>query len=220
MFLFLFSCQSTEVVEVPEPVVQTVVEEVPEVVEEPKPNQPPQVVSLEFAESKYTQGDSVSINFETFDPDGDNVREEILWSINGRELISQKGKTLRKSDLKRGDKVVVNLVVRDEYSEKQDKIETTIENAPPQWSSDPREIREIEGYTVRAVDPDGDPISYRLVGQPDGMSISSSGRLSYKGSETEKGGSYMIDVIAEDPEKAAVKWSFAIQLSPGSGAGQ
>ena len=30
----------------------------------------------------------------------------------------------------------------------------------------------------------------------------------------------MINVIAEDPDRAAVQWSFGIQLSPGSGSGQ
>jgi hypothetical protein len=220
MFLFLFSCGPSEVPVVSEPAVQVEEEVVAPKVKEASLNQQPQIVSLEFSESVYIQGASVSIDFETFDPDGDNLRDEIFWSVNGRELISQKGKILRVKDLKRGDKVVATLVVRDGDIEAQKKIETTVDNAPPQWESDPRIIREIDGYTVKAIDPDGDSITYRLVGQPEGMSISSGGRLSYKGSETEKGGAYTIRVIAEDPDKALVQWSFGIQLSPGSGAGQ
>ena len=226
LFYFLmWGCSSEQpekVAATPAPVVEEV-EPSEEVIEEDEiPNQPPQIVSFEFEQSQYTQGEELRVTYETFDPESDAVREEVFWNINGRELIAEKGKVLRKRTLKRGDKVVVSLVARDsssnESTEAQKTIETTIENSPPQWVRDPREIRELEGYTVQAMDPDGDPITYRLSGAPEGMSISQRGRLSYKGSTTEKGGNYTISIIAEDPEKDAVQWSFSIQLSPGSDA--
>lgn len=224
-YLLMWGCsseQATPVASEPVAVVEAV-EPSEEVIEEDNvPNQPPQIVSFEFEKVKYLQGEELRVNYETFDPEGDAVREEIFWNINGRELIAEKGSVLRKRTLKRGDKVVVTLVARDssstESTEAQKVIETTIENSPPQWVRDPRDIKEIEGYTVQAMDPDGDPITYRLTGEPEGMSISQRGRLSYKGSTTEKGGSYTISIIAEDPEKDAVQWSFSIQLSPGSDA--
>lgn len=208
-----------------EPVVSNVEEVQPSeepVLDEPPINQPPQIVSLEFEKTEYLQGEELRIVYESMDPEGDAIRDEIFWSVNGRELIAEKGKLLRKKNLKRGDQVVATLVVRDtsstEATEAQRSIQTTIANSPPQWVRDPREIKEIEGYTVQAVDPDGDSVTYRLSGAPEGMSISQRGRLSYKGSTTEKGGAYTIAIIAEDPEKAAVQWSFSIQLSPGSDA--
>jgi hypothetical protein len=223
-YFFMWGCtseQPEEVVSKPAPVVEEV-EPSEEVIEEEIPNQPPQIVSFKFEQSEYTQGEELRVTYETFDPEGDAVREEVFWNINGRELIAEKGKVLRKRTLKRGDKVVVTLVARDsssnESTEAQKIIETTIKNSPPQWVRDPREIKELEGYTVQAMDPDGDPITYRLSGAPEGMSISQRGRLSYKGSTTEKGGNYTISIIAEDPEKDAVQWSFSIQLSPGSDA--
>ena len=85
-----------------------------------------------------------------------------------------------------------------------------------QWLRDPRALKQLDGYTVQAMDPDGDPLTYRLQGAPKGMTISNTGQISYKGSTREPGGAYTIAVLAEDPQKAVVQWSFSIQLSPGS----
>ena len=89
-------------------------------------------------------------------------------------------------------------------------------NAPPQWLRDPRDLTQVDGYTVEAVDPDGDPLTYRLEEGAERHVHINTGKISYKGSTTEPGGDYTIRVIAEDSENALVQWSFAIQLSPGS----
>ncbi len=211
----LLACQSEEISTpvVEEPVVEKVVEE--ELPEPEKLNHQPSVVSLEFDKDGYIYSDTIGIEYETFDQDGDATREEVTWTVNDKELISEKGKTLRRK-VKKGDTVVATLIVKDGTLESQRSISTTIENAPPQWLRDPRTITKIDGYTVQAVDPDGDKISYRLKGAPQGMTISNTGRLSYTGSTKEPGGAYTITVIAEDPDKTSVQWSFQIQLSPGS----
>ena len=152
-YFLLWGCtseQPEEVISKPAPVVEEVEPSGEAIEEEEMPNQPPQIVSFEFEQSEYTQGEELRVTYETFDPEGDAVREEVFWNINGRELIAEKGKVLRKRTLKRGDKVVVSLVARDsssnESTEAQKTIETTIENSPPQWVRDPREIKELEGY--------------------------------------------------------------------------
>jgi len=216
LMLFVFGCTS----EPPPPVVPVApVEDVeieePEV-EPEKLNHQPNVVSFAFEQDTYVNSDTVSVEYKTFDADGDATREELFWSVNGRELISEKGKVLRRKNLKKGDAIVATLVVKDGVLENQQSIQTTIGNAPPQWLRDPRALKELDGYTVQAMDPDGDPLTYRLQGAPKGMTISNTGRISYKGSTTEPGGAYTIAVLAEDPAKAVVQWSFSIQLSPGS----
>ena len=197
----------------PEPIVEPDIE--PAIEAEIRNNQP-HISLLEFTDRNYQYTDPISISYETFDPDGDSTREEVFWAINGQELIAAKGKTLRRSGLKKGDMVTATVVVTDGKQENQKSIQTTIQNAPPQWLRDPRTISQIDGYQVQATDPDGDPILYRLEGAPDGMSISEKGRISYTGSTEEKGGQYTVRVIAEDPEKANVQWSFSIVLSAGS----
>ena len=209
------ACQSEQPIE--PPTVEPKPEVVEEVVEEPeKLNHQPHVVSLNFTQDSYIYSDTIEVEFETFDPDGDSTREELLWTINGKELISEKGRALRRKNIKKGDEIVVTLVVKDGLLENQQSIKTVVDNAPPQWLKDPRNLTKVDGYTVQAFDPDGDPLSYRLEGAPDGMSISNTGRIAYKGSTAEPGGDYTIRVIAEDSEKALVQWSFSIQLSPGS----
>ena len=190
---------------------------VEEVLEEPEqPNHQPHVVSLSFTKNSYIYSDTIEVEYETFDPDGDSTREEIFWTVNGKELISEKGRKLRRKNIKKGDEIIATLVVKDNMLENQQSIKTVVGNAPPQWLRDPRTLTTIDGYTVQAVDPDGDALTYRLEGAPKGMSISNQGRISYKGSTSEPGGDYTIRVIAEDPEKALVQWSFSIQLTSGS----
>ena len=191
-----------------------IVEEVPD--EPEQPNHQPHVVSLSFTKNSYIYSDTIEVEYETFDPDGDATREELFWTVNGQELISEKGRKLRRKNIKKGDEILATLVVKDGMLENQQSIKTIIGNAPPQWLRDPRTLTKIDGYTVEAVDPDGDMLTYRLEGAPKGMSISNQGRISYKGSTSEPGGEYTIRVIAEDPEKALVQWSFSIQLTPGS----
>lgn len=202
----------------PEPVpVEQPAEIVEEVLEEPEAlNHQPHVVSLTFTQNEYIYSDRIGVEYETFDPDGDPTREELFWTVNGQELISEKGRNLRRKNIKKGDEIVVTLVVKDGVLENQQSIKTIVGNAPPQWLRDPRNLTQVDGYSVEAVDPDGDPLTYRLQGAPNGMTISNDGEISYKGSTTEPGGDYTIRVIAEDSEKALVQWSFAIQLSPGS----
>ena len=215
IFAVLISCKSTPP---PEPVaVEQPPEIVEEVIEEPETlNHQPHVVSLSFTQDEYIYSDRIGVEYETFDPDGDPTREELFWTVNGQELISEKGRNLRRKNIKKGDEIAVTLVVKDGVLENQQYIKTVVGNSPPQWLRDPRNLTQVDGYSVEAVDPDGDPITYRLEGAPNGMTISNDGKISYKGSTTEPGGDYTIRVIAEDSEKALVQWSFAIQLSPGS----
>ena len=209
------ACQSEQPIE--QPTVEPKPEVVEEVLEEPeKLNHQPHVVSLNFTQDSYMYSDTIEVEFETFDPDGDSTREEVFWAVNGKELISEKGRSLRRKNIKKGDEIVVTLVVKDGVLENQQSVKTVVDNAPPQWLKDPRNLTKVDGYTVEAFDPDGDPVTYRLEGAPDGMRISNTGRIAYKGSTAEPGGGYTIRVIAEDSEEALVQWSFSIQLSPGS----
>ena len=213
--VILVACQSEQPTEAPP--VETPPAIVQEVVEEPeKLNHQPHVVTFNFTQDEYIYSDSIGVEYETFDPDGDPTREELFWTVNDKELISEKGRSLRRKNIKKGDEIVATLVVKDGVLENQQSIKTVVANAPPQWLKDPRTLTKIDGYSVDAIDPDGDPVTYRLQGAPNGMSISNDGTIAYKGSTTEPGGEYTITVIAEDSDKALVQWSFSIQLTPGS----
>ena len=136
--------------------------------------------------------------------------------VNGRSRPAETRDFLRKTSLKKGDEVEVVISASDGIQSTEKILKTTIVNAPPEWKSDPRGMKDLNGFVVEAVDPDRDKITYRLEGEPKGMTISPAGKLAYVGSKTEKGGAYTISVIAEDTEKAQVKWVFSISLSAGS----
>lgn len=215
----LLACSTQELKETPPPtpkIVEVVVEELEEI--EPEIVPPPQFESMDFKHLEPKTTDSIEIIVKSKRAVSGSIRKEYEWKINEKKIISERSPTLSRSQLKKGDVISVTVTLRNGEQKQSKTMQTRIVNSPPQWERDPRLVREIDGFTVKAIDPDGDPILYRLEGQPDGMSISSKGVLRYKGSTTEKGGTYNIIVIGEDTEKALVKWNFSINLSAGSDA--
>ena len=117
----LVSCKSEPIpesapIEPPPEIVEEVIEPPTEL------NHQPHVVSLSFTQDEYIYSDRIGVEYETFDPDGDPTREELFWSVNGQELISEKGRNLRRKNLKKGDEVAVTLVVKDGVLENQQFI--------------------------------------------------------------------------------------------------
>ena len=116
------ACQSEQPIEATPPV-EPKVEVVEEVVEEPEElNHQPHVVALNFTQEAYIFSDSIEIEYETFDPDGDSTREEVFWTVNGKDLISEKGRTLRRKNIKKGDEIVATLVVNDGILKNQQSV--------------------------------------------------------------------------------------------------
>ena len=216
---FLLACSTQEIKETPPPkekIVEVVVESVEEIEPEIKPL--PEFESMEFKHQEPKLIDPIEIIVKTVRPASGSIRNEYQWEVNGKKILSERSSALKRTQVKRGDVISVTVTLRNGEQTRSKKNQTTVVNSPPQWETDPRLVRDIDGFTVKAFDLDGDVIKYRLEGQPDGMSISSKGVLRYKGSITEKGGKYAISVIAEDTEKALVKWDFSINLSAGSDA--
>lgn len=222
MFLiYLLSCASEEAA----PVVDTQVEALPtqEQVEDKEPekprNRPPVFESAEFVNPSPTAQEEIRVDVKANDPDNERVRFDYEWVVNGKKLPSEHRNVLSDGRVKKGDNVVLTILASDGKAETKKQLLLTIANASPFWLEDPRLTSDLNGFKVSAADPDDDPIEYRLSGGPDGMTIDpDEGVLSYEGSTTEPGGSYNINVFAEDPDKLFVKWSFSIQVTPGSEA--
>ena len=98
-----------------------------------KLNHQPHVVALSFTQETHIFSDSIEIEYETFDSDGDSTREEVFWTVNGKDLISEKGRTLRRKNIKKGDEIIATLVVKDGLLKNQQSVKTVVDNAPPQW---------------------------------------------------------------------------------------
>lgn len=184
------------------------------------PNRPPQIGQISFDPKIPTTLDPVRAVANATDPDGDAIDVDYQWFVNERERYEVRGEVLPARMIKKGDLVKVTLKVSDgKKGSERSSRELTIGNATPRFVSDPRSLRQIDGFRVEAVDDDDDVLKYSLEGEPNGMTIDPDiGVLRYKGSGDEPGGEYSITVRARDPDGARAGWTFGIELSPGSGA--
>jgi hypothetical protein len=181
---------------------------------------PPRIHRVHVEPRAPTASQDLRVIVDVSDPDDDPIDLDYLWIINDVELLHQKASSLPSSAFVKGDEVRVRVTAQDAtHTAHRVSAGLTIKNSPPLFVRDPRMLGSINGSRIEATDPDDDPVSYRLVGAPEGMSIDpTSGRISYTGSKDEPGGNYKARVVAEDPDKASVIFAFDLTVSAGSGA--
>ncbi len=181
-------------------------------------NRPPRVQSIAFEPAEVMTGDTVRVVVKSKDPDNDPVDVDYQWFINGKKKLSRTSDALPYLDTVRGDVLSVLVSVSDgEQTTQQMSGDITVRNSPPTFDADPRAMRDVNGFRVKASDVDGDKIEYKLEGAPAGMTIDPrSGTLAYEGSVDEPGGAYKVTVLALDEAGARAGWSFEISLTPGS----
>jgi len=108
------------------------------------------------------------------DADGDPLTFRYTWRVNGR-LQHGAGATLRTDGLERGDTVEVEVVATDGFdpSERLSSPPIRLVNAPPEVAVAPIS-NDPDGsfhHTIRATDPDGDRLAFRLAAGPEGMQL-------------------------------------------------
>lgn len=184
------------------------------------PNRAPKIQSITFTPEAPKTHESVRVKVEAADPDQDAVDVDYLWYVNGEKQITRTRDNLPFKDFKKGDTLLVEVSASDgDKTTVQRSEEIVVDNSAPEFTTDPRSVRKIDGMELRAKDPDDDPIAFSLQGAPEGMTIHpTAGKLTYKGSENEKGGTYKISVIASDGDGGTAEWSFQIDVAPGSAA--
>ncbi len=188
------------------------------------PNKPPQLLSAELLPKGVNGFQTLRAEVKTKDPDRDGVDVDYTWSVNGKVLLARRDASLPESEFEKGDEISLTITVSDKVNEPFEKTLSpiTIANAPPTLLTDPGRLTQIDGFKLEANDPDGDSLTWRLEGEPKGMSIRSSGKstgvLSYQGSTEEPGGAYQIKIIGDDGDGGTLEWSFGIEVTPGSAA--
>jgi hypothetical protein len=78
----------------------------------------------------------------------------------------------------------------------------------------------LDGFVVRASDPDNDPLVFKLENSPPGLSIDEKGELSFEGSELTEGGTFETRIIVEDDDGLQVIWPLTVTLKAGQEAGR
>lgn len=163
-------------------------------------NAPPVITRVKLMPEVFKPGDLLSVEVSGTDPDGDDVAFFFEWTINGQPAGS--GRSIE-SPVKKGDKVQVKITPFDgEDSGRSGTLSNTIRNMPP-MIIDNRNFTfdgTVLTHTVKAIDPDGDPITYSLKDAPPGMTINpSTGLTTWIVPAGLKGkGSYT--AVAKDPE--------------------
>jgi hypothetical protein len=136
-----------------------------------KGNSPPQIQSANFVAGAGAGGDAIAVVATTIDADGDPVKIDYAWTVNGEPAGN--GTRLDKA-VRRGDFVTVTMTPSDGKSQgRAVTLRSQVNNAPPQISGvvDVRLAGDVYTARIQASDPDGDQIRYALVSGPTGMSV-------------------------------------------------
>jgi hypothetical protein len=133
----------------------------------------PRITSLKISPEIPVTGDKIKALVETYDKEGDYVRLDYYWSINGVQS-SEYSDTLSHI-LKRGDRISLTVTPDDGKRKGNPKSLTiiigdalpSIQPLPGSHTFNGSEY----SYQVKAADPDGDTLTYSLKSAPDGMTI-------------------------------------------------
>jgi hypothetical protein len=140
-------------------------------------NSAPYVASLTVTPGMARRDDTLSVDVEGKDPDGDPLVYTYRWFRNGVEIPGATGPTLPARTLQKGDTITVRVVAADQElaSPPSDSSPVLIVNAPPRVVGPARGQSRPNGefvYQVAAEDLDGDRMTYTLSAEaPKGMTI-------------------------------------------------
>jgi Putative Ig domain len=134
-------------------------------------NSSPEIISVWFVGGDGRPGNTLGVETEGHDADGDAVQFEIAWQKNGQPAGT--GNRLA-APVKRGDKVTVTVTPFDGKERgKSATLFREILNTPPviEGQEEFQVSDNAVTFHVRASDADGDPLMFSLKDAPSGMSI-------------------------------------------------
>jgi hypothetical protein len=134
-------------------------------------NSPPEIRGIRFVGGDGLPGNTLGVETDGYDADGDPVQIEIAWQKNGQPAGT--GNRLA-APVKRGDKVAVTITPFDGKERgKYATLSREVLNTPPVIEGQEQFQVNDNAVTfhVRASDADGDPLMYSLKDAPAGMSI-------------------------------------------------
>lgn len=181
-------------------------------------NLPPVIRHLELTPAEPHPGDAIHAEVTAEDPEQRGMTFRYTWTLNGVEDVSQAGESFV-GRFKRGDTVALTVTAHDDEQDSEPATASvTVRGTPPELETAPNQLGRFDGVRLRATDPDGGEVTWALTGGPEGMSVTPDGVLHYKGTETEPGGSYTVQITATDPDGDYAKMELPITISPGSAA--
>jgi len=166
-------------------------------------NLPPRLQGVSFSgPTDVRRGDPIEASPLASDPDGDILTFSYRWYVNEKPT-QQKANRFDTTDLKRGDRVHVEVVARDDSDQTKPvrSASVRIGNTPPRILGVPP-VENVNGefrYAFRAEDPDGDRgLRFRLAEAPAGMIIDAGkGTARWRPNATQAG-THPVEVVVED----------------------
>lgn len=180
-------------------------------------NHPPEINSVAFATPYIYKGVDVTLVPDVSDADGDPIALSYSWKINDNQLPEEHSATLPGNLFAKGDKISFTVKAVDDTEEGQTYSGSfLIPNAPPQFDEDIQS--QFSGnnldFTVKATDPDGDPLTFSLINAPEGMSIDpATGRIHWTKEKSQQS-SYKIQVIVADNDGG--QGTMELEIQPGN----
>ncbi len=148
---------------------------VEETLKKEKTNHKPRIESIDVVPSYPRIGDVLKATVIGRDEDGDEITYRYKWSKGGEVLSESEMLEISSSIFRRGDEIVLEVVPNDGIEDGDSGfVHLIINNSPPEIISSPQEIRiekRVVTYHVRAIDKDGDKLTYHLLSSPPGMTI-------------------------------------------------
>jgi hypothetical protein len=175
-------------------------------------NAAPEVRNVKLLPEVFKPGDLLRVEVTGFDIDGDEVTINYEWTKNGEPAGHDATIDL---PVKRGDSVSVRVTPYDgEESGRSVDLERDITNLPPMILEHVEAVFDEKNYSyqVRAADPDGDPLTFKLSKAPEGMVINENGLITWSvGAEVE--GNFPVEVRVSDDHGGESVYSFAISIT-------
>jgi hypothetical protein len=178
-------------------------------------NTPPVVahISIERPADPYAQ---VFAKMEVVDADRDEMQFDFRWWRNNKVVKEGAEQTLDTAGFQTKDTLEVEVTPRDHLSVgKPVRSESVyVGNSPPKIISAPASLigRDRYEYTVKAVDADGDPLSFLLEAAPPGMAIDRETGLLVWQIPVDQFGSQRVRIVAEDGQGGQAFQEFRFTL--------
>jgi hypothetical protein len=169
-----------------------------------------------------TSADKLKASGVGYDHDRDSVTFVYQWMVNGEPVVGQEEQFLANRYFRRGDQVQVVVTPYDgeEFGMSLRSAPVVIRNSPPQIVSDPPAHMEDSTfrYAVKTVDVDGDHLKFSLEGEtPAGLELDpATGLIQWKPVMPGSEGTYVFQVVAEDPEGAKTVQQITLNYKPGA----
>ena len=165
-------------------------------------NSPPLIQDVRIEPKMASARDHLTIYVRSLDADGDFVYYGYQWEKNGALLNEEKAETLERARLKKGDSITVMVTPEDRETQGLPKKSEPliISNSPPVIISSPPTSTDGTAYvySLKAGDPDNDPILFSLKSAPKGMEVDKNTGLIRWQIRPEDRGPHLIEIEASD----------------------